>query len=107
MVSLSTSNERSTATRAPPGHDAGLSDRPARTALTTVIALSKVHCQPGFAVVCGTGCACANRAVGSIAKNRARFGIGCLGRREPEEGSSVIVLKEAGQDKTQPWRKVK
>src|SRR5581483_3455343 len=48
MVSLSTSNESSTATRAPPGHAAGFSDRPARTAFTTVIALSNVHCHPGF-----------------------------------------------------------
>src|SRR5688500_18592919 len=56
MVSLSTSNESRTATRAPFGHAAGWSERPARTVLTTLSTLSMVHCQPGFAVVCGTGC---------------------------------------------------
>src|SRR3954452_22653218 len=73
MVSLSTSNESSTATLAPPGHFAGLSDLPARTAFTTVIALSKVHCQPGFAVVTGTGCACASRLAGTTAIRKARL----------------------------------
>ena len=55
IVSLSTSNDSATAARAPFGHFAGCSDRPARTVFTTFMTLSIVHCQPGFAVVCGTG----------------------------------------------------
>src|SRR5215212_1010393 len=74
MVSLSTSNESSTATRAPFGHAFGCSDRPARTALTTVLTLSMVHCQPGFAFVCGTGCAWASSEAGNSRKMMGRMG---------------------------------
>src|SRR6185503_15463969 len=53
MVSLSASKDSSTATRAPPGHVLGWSERPARTALTTFITLSMLHFQPGVTAACG------------------------------------------------------
>src|SRR5262245_30635347 len=73
IVSLSTSNESNTATRALPGHFAGLSDRPALTALMTVYTLSMDHFQPGFAVVGGTGCAWANTQAGMRASTSERM----------------------------------
>ena len=64
-LSASMSKVMATATFAPFGHAAGCSDRPARTVFTTVFTLSIVHCHPGFAFVCGTGCACARSSDGS------------------------------------------
>src|SRR4029453_5875177 len=67
-VSLSTSNESSTATRARFGHGAVSRFRPALTVFTTVVTLSIVHCQPGFAFVCGTGWAWASASDGMRAR---------------------------------------
>ena len=72
MVSLSTSNDSSTATREPFGHAVGCSERPARTSLTTEVTLSMDHFHPGLAEVTGTGCACAWSTAGQQASSRAR-----------------------------------
>ena len=77
IVSLSTSNDSSTATRAPPGQLAGASERPARTAFTTVRTESMVHCQPGLA---GVGAVCALSSAGRtnrIARRRSMRVSGC------------------------------
>src|SRR5689334_7760661 len=63
-VSLSTSNENRTATRAPLGHAFGLRLRPARTAFTTLNTESSVHSQPGLTP--GRGCASAGAPATTI-----------------------------------------
>src|SRR6476620_6436464 len=83
-VSLSTSNESSTATRAPFGHGAVSRFRPARTVFTTVLTLSIVHCQPGFALVCGTGWACASASDGTKMKKAGFMADEAKGRLETD-----------------------
>src|SRR6185436_2873242 len=96
-VSLSTSNESRTATRAPFGHAAGWSERPARTVLTTLSTLSMVHCQPGFAVVCGTGCDWAT----------SRDGMRPSARSFMDPGAEDVVRRrhdDAATKRPPPWQ---
>src|SRR5207253_2520175 len=79
-VSLSTSNDNSTATRAPFGHSLGCSDRPARTAFTTVRTVSMLQRQPGFTVG-GVGCAWARTTDGMSSKMKLLM----VNSRESEE----------------------
>src|SRR5215467_14697665 len=69
-VSLSTSKENRTATRAPLGHAFGLRLLPARTALTTAKTESSDHSQPGFTP--GRTCAAAIWQAKSGAESRKR-----------------------------------
>jgi hypothetical protein len=64
-VSLSTSNESATATRAPFGQRLGCNERPARTACTTFITVSVDHSQPCFTLAwarSGSGASAATTA---------------------------------------------
>src|SRR5678816_1614653 len=98
-VSLSTSKESRTATRAPFGHGAVRRFLPARTVFTTVVTLSIVHCQPGFAFVCGTGWACASASDGTRAARRVSF--------MADDGGSVVGghherARQGGDPSTMP-----